>query len=248
MISIVLIVLVIWMVINIMAWCFVEPTHVRHNSIRIILGEIHAACREHKIRYWICGGTMLGAYRDGNIIPWDDDADICIHEEDVETWNTVVRETLCSHGVRACEVLSPLDPVNGKVYLVGDRTNAFVDVFYCRLDQENHLVFADPYAKFLFAEDWNHETNVTEEALVDYPCGTYVQGGQTHRLMVRGPSDPESYLVRKFGATWYVPKRTHFHSLNAYVDFYGCPVIVAVSLLIIFIGFMVERLRPSNSN
>lgn len=37
---------------------------------------IDKLCREHKIVYYIMGGTALGAVRHGGFIPWDDDLDI----------------------------------------------------------------------------------------------------------------------------------------------------------------------------
>lgn len=38
----------------------------------------------NNIRYMICGGTLLGAITSGRFIPWDDDFDVCIFEEDYE--------------------------------------------------------------------------------------------------------------------------------------------------------------------
>ena len=48
----------------------------------LLLRQFSDFCAEHGIRYFICGGTLLGAARDGRFIPWDDDFDISMLRED----------------------------------------------------------------------------------------------------------------------------------------------------------------------
>lgn len=38
----------------------------------------------NNIRYAICGGTLLGAATTGKFIPWDDDFDVCVFDEDYD--------------------------------------------------------------------------------------------------------------------------------------------------------------------
>jgi len=49
-----------------------------------IMKLIHEFCIEHKIKYSMAYGTMLGAIRHKGFIPWDDDIDIFMLREDYE--------------------------------------------------------------------------------------------------------------------------------------------------------------------
>lgn len=57
-----------------------------HSRTLEMFKQVRRIFDENKIRYIVCGGTLLGAFgggsRIGKFIPWDDDLDICIFEED----------------------------------------------------------------------------------------------------------------------------------------------------------------------
>ena len=42
----------------------------KHEAVLCLLDEIDRLCRENGIKYSLHGGTLLGAERNGHLIPW----------------------------------------------------------------------------------------------------------------------------------------------------------------------------------
>lgn len=59
-----------------------------------ILLEIDRICRKHDIKYFLAGGSLLGAVREKGAIEWDDDLDIGMLREDLEKFRKVVESEL----------------------------------------------------------------------------------------------------------------------------------------------------------
>jgi phosphorylcholine metabolism protein LicD len=58
----------------------IEETY--KNKLLEMLVAIDGVCKKNNIQYWLDGGTLLGAYRHGGFIPWDDDVDIGVMRAD----------------------------------------------------------------------------------------------------------------------------------------------------------------------
>ena len=59
-----------------------------------ILSEIDRICKKYEIPYYAAGGTLLGAVRDGQFIPWDDDIDILMLRKDFNHFVEIVEKEL----------------------------------------------------------------------------------------------------------------------------------------------------------
>lgn len=63
-----------------------------HRILKILLKEFDRVCTKYGIRYYLICGSLLGAARHGDLIPWDDDVDVAVPREDFNKLLKIVKK------------------------------------------------------------------------------------------------------------------------------------------------------------
>ena len=67
-----------------------------HNVQLEILDEVDRLCKENGIKYFLSGGTLLGAIRHKGFIPWDDDIDLWMTRQNYQKFKKALKTQMSS--------------------------------------------------------------------------------------------------------------------------------------------------------
>jgi len=187
-----------------------------------MLRDVDYIFNNEKIQYYIDGGTLLGAVRHTGIIPWDDDADICILESD-EHKLPKIKFKLNQFGYDIIRYWGGY-----KIFLIdGDRiqventnwrwntassnnkrknikyTFPFIDISIVKINKNKYVIYKDKKVRKIWSK--------CEHKLYDlYPLKKYKFG----LIKLFGPHHPELYLNKCYGPEWKEIKKETYDHLN----------------------------------
>ncbi|TXI37275.1 MAG: hypothetical protein E6Q56_10855 [Mycobacterium sp.] len=140
-------------------------------------------------RYMLSDGTLLGAVRDGQFIPWDHDTDLLVPIQDFDP--VVLRDLHCE-GFQITRCFGfPEDGMEFTLRRYGIDTDLF-------------FLYPRGTGSYISSYWWDIIDGTAEWIDYDFPL---LEGGwidfQEHRF--RAPADPERYLSCAYGDSWRTP-------------------------------------------
>jgi lipopolysaccharide cholinephosphotransferase len=108
--------------------------------------EVDRICKKHNIRWYLGGGTLLGAARHKGFIPWDDDVDIMMLREDYDKFLEIAPDELP-------EGMILQDPKKDKSYNYCYAKLRITDTIFATDFSKNHKGMDNGFAFDIFCHD-----------------------------------------------------------------------------------------------
>lgn len=181
-------------------WGPVLPRERVHQSLRELLVELDRVLTP-KVEWWLDAGSLLGAWREGAIIPWDDDVDVGIRERDharvlALEFRAPFRLVQVSRGWSLDKVVPFMVRLVGPsptfLRLLDTRTQLYVDILeFAEVEgtlQMLPLSWMHPHPTH------NHKPFRVPREWV-FPLGRLAMEGKAYP----SPARPQAYLERMYG-------------------------------------------------
>ena len=180
-------------------FCKIKPIDKALKKLNLkMMKDIDYILVTNNIKYWAEGGTLLGIVRHNGPIPWDDDTDISILEEDYEKVNKLKNQfkkrgyKLINHffGFKVCYS-------KGGKYIKGKKYSyPFLDIFTRKKVNNKYILSRTKlWSKYYFLDD------------EVFPLKRY----KFDNIYINGPSNPRGYLNRGYKGWDYLSVSTGGH-------------------------------------
>jgi phosphorylcholine metabolism protein LicD len=173
-----------------------------NNKIMYGLKIMHQIFEKHNIYYTIAYGTLLGAVRHRNMIPWDDDADINVMRSD---YDLIIK---LSDEFRSYGLIIEADWKLIKIYFDSSRY-PFIDIFVNDIVDNKIVRCAQPFNKTCVELDNTNATNWWHK-WIHYPAEWIINKKIYYfgSLQLWGPSEPDKLLKYWYGPNYLTECQT----------------------------------------
>lgn len=172
-----------------------------------LLNEITDILDEHHVKYWLDFGTLLGVVREKRILPWDDDIDISIFEEDEKVMLEKVLPAIKKARYRAYtrrlkEDVGPLK--EGDIRSFKIRNNRF---FFLRGYVKLDIFIMYKHQKDLYWYELGEPHSLPQNLVSEFQMIDF--NGKKYRV----PKDYDTYLTHHYG-DWRTPNPNYNSSVD----------------------------------
>lgn len=168
-------------------------------------------CQDNQLRYFVCGGTALGAARHGGYVPWDDDIDVLMPRKDYEAFVDISSQQFSSTNYFLQTYLTDKDYRNGYAK-IRDKKTTYIEASSCKL-KICHGIYIDIFPLDGYSIDDNIKKTIQrKQRWANYYCskdymGIYVGVSAWYILLSRCKRMVNNLLASfywHFKPTWKV--------------------------------------------
>lgn len=123
--------------------------NILQKKLKEMLEDIDEFFKENEIKYFLIGGSVLGAIRHKGFIPWDDDIDIGLYREDFEKFECLIKKKSLKKIKYSCaeEDMKRAPAPYGCFYLEGKKVEYIIDVY--PIDRVPNNIFLKKIQKYM---------------------------------------------------------------------------------------------------
>ena len=201
---------------------------VHHIKLRNLALVFKTIVKKADIKYCLVFGALLGSIRTGDLIMYDDDIDIALHETDLKKLRNTIKESDPKISIVRC--------FDGSLYRFHYKTDhsVFIDLFPLVLNTAGNKYIYKGMMRCSFKDEFD----ILDPFDIFYRLGKVEIDGVFTALKLTGPKDGLTYVQQTYGTTWKQPKFTVVHTVvgirNSYlytiINIFGTCVVGALCI------------------